>query len=372
MRIGIDARMYGAKATTGIGTYIKQLTDTLFEIDTTNEYVLFMRPSAMKEFISPSSRVRTVQADIPWYGWKEQLVFPRLIAHEHCDVVHFPHFNVPIFYRGKYVVTIHDLTPKFFPGPNVKRSIFRKVAYEVVFRQGIRRASSVITISEHTKKLLEMYHPVSANKTHVIGLGVTKNFTSTISEAERVNVKKKYGITKPYIVYVGVWRDHKNIPGLVKAFELVQREHGIDAQLVLTGMADQRYPEIMNAIEHSVERHNIILPGFVDDSDLPALYAGAMVNTLVSFAEGFGLVALEAAACGTPTVCANSTSVPEVMGDAVVLCNPHEPVDIAESIAQIFTNPTLRTTLSQQGIDRAKMYHWDDCARKTLDIYQAV
>ena len=372
MRIGIDARMYGAQATTGIGTYIKQLTDALFLIDKTNEYVLFMRPEMLKTFIPPSPRIRIVEADIPWYSWSEQMKLPAIIAREQCDIVHFPHFNVPLFYRGRYVVTIHDLTPKFFPGPNVRRSFVRKFAYEMVFRRGIHRAEKVITISNHTKKQLNTYHLAVMRNVAVIGLGVDGQYTPNISPEKLSAIKEKYRIKKPYIVYVGVWRDHKNIPGLVKAFECIHRDHGIDAQLVLCGTPDDRYPEVIAAIEHSPVRSDIVLPGFVDDADLPGLYAGATANILVSFAEGFGLVALEAAACGTPTVCSNSTSVPEVMGDAVLSCDPKDSADIAEKIALMFTDELMRKTLSARGIERAQSYRWDECARKTLDIYQTV
>lgn len=372
MRIGIDARMYGAKATTGIGTYIKQLTEALFLIDKTNEYVLFMRSDALKTFEPPSPRVRAIKADIPWYSWAEQMRFPAIIRHEQCDIVHFPHFNVPLRYGGKYVVTIHDLTPKFFPGPNVRKSLVRKLAYEIVFRHGIHRAKKIITISNHTKKLMDTYHLAAMSDVAVIGLGVDSRYTPNILQSNLLAINEKYGITKPYIVYVGVWRDHKNIPGLIEAFELIRRDYEIDAQLVLCGMPDQRYPEIIDAVEHSPVRSDIILPGFVDDDDLPGLYTGATVNMLVSFAEGFGLVALEAAACGTPTVCSSSTSVPEVMGDAVLTCDPKNSADIAEKTALLFTDESMRKTLSARGIKRAQSYRWDECARQTLDIYRTI
>jgi glycosyltransferase involved in cell wall biosynthesis len=178
-----------------------------------------------------------------------------------------------------------------------------------------------------------------------------------------------HGISKPFLLYIGVWRDHKNIPGLVKAFELL-RKRGIDCQLVLGGNPDPRYPEVIAAVEDSTERDNIILPGFISEQDLPVLYSAAAVFVLPSFAEGFGLVAIEAAACGTPVAASESTSLPEVMGQAARYFDPRRPDAMADVIEPLLSDQKIRSEIIQAGITKAATYTWEACARQTLAAYQ--
>lgn len=368
MRIGIDARMYGAEATTGIGEYIEQLFNTLQQEDNKNEYVLFMRSPAYENFVCSSPRVKKVLVNIPWYGWREQLILPSIISGQHCDIVHFPHFNVPILYKGKYIVTIHDLTPRFFPGHRVQRSRLRKLAYTIVFNIGIKRAHAIIVISNYTKKLLLKYSSVKEGKIKVVYLGADNNKIQEAKDSD--SILKKFSITKKYLLYVGVWRDHKNIPGLVQAFQIVREKYNFDCQLVLCGKPDDRYPEIIAAIHNSKFHTDIITPGFVSNMDLAALYSNALLNVLVSFAEGFGLVAVEAARYGTPTVSSNTTSVPEILGDGTISCNPSDPYGIAEKIVSVLKDQSLREDLVQKSRNKISEYKWSKCARETLRVYE--
>jgi len=372
MRIGIDARMYGPENTTGIGAYIKYLTDQLFTIDESNEYVLFMREPAQSQFVAPNDRVKTVLADVPWYSLAEQLKLPRLLFKQKLDLVHFPHFNAAVFYPKKYILTVHDITPKFFPGPNVKKSMVRKIGYEVVFRLGLKRAKKIITISNHTKENLVKYFNVDAKKIEVIYLGVDSRFAVIEDEVAMADFKKKNKIIKPFIFYVGVWRDHKNIENLVRAFDLLKKDFKLDYQLVLGGKPDSRYPEIMKAIENSQFRSDIILPGFISDADLPLFYNAANLFVLPSFCEGFGLVALESLACGTPVVGSKTTSLPEILEDAAIYFDPNDPADIAKAINRLLADRDLYNDFKNRGLKQAQKYSWRECAEKTLAFYRSV
>ncbi len=371
MRIGIDARMYGASATTGLGAYLKYLTDELFSIDHENEYVLFMREPAYSIFQPPHARVSKVLVDIPWYSWVEQYKLPFVLLKYKLDLVHFPHFNAAIFYPKKFVVTIHDITPKFFPGPRVKRSVMRKWGYETVFHQATRRAKKVITVSEYTKQNIIKHFGVAESKIMVTPLGVDTQLKRVTDQDILNGLKRRLGVTKPVVLYVGVWRDHKNIPGLVAAFNQLKQQ-GNDIQLVLTGEPNQNYPEISDAISQSPFRSDIITPGFVADTDLPALYSSAKVFVLPSFSEGFGLVALEAMACGTPVVAANTTSLPEVLGDAAAYVDPVNTQTLTEAITSILHDTHQYQMLQARGYQQAQHYRWRDTAKRTLDVYRLV
>ncbi len=372
MKIGIDARMYGAESTTGIGVYIKNLTDQLFTIDQKNEYILFMLEPAYSQFQSPNLRVKKVKVDCPWYSLAEQIKLPKILLKYKLDLVHFPHFNVPIFYPGKFLVTIHDITPHFFPGPKVKKSLLRKIGYQLVFNFGLKRAKKIVTVSSHTKKnLIDFFHQPE-EKIEIIYPGLNQNFKLIKDPTKLQALRNKHRIDRPFIFYVGVWKDHKNLPGLIKAFTILKLKYKLDYQLVLGGKSDPRYPEIIQAIEDSKFKSDIILPGFILEAELPLFYNAADLFVLPSFCEGFGLVALESLACGTPVVGSNSTSLPEILEAAAIYFNPKNPENLAEIINQVLTNPDLYQDLKTRGLNQIKKYDWHDCAQKTLAVYQSL
>src|SRR3989344_639988 len=368
MKIGIDARMYGAESTTGICVYIQKLTEKLFSIDEKNEYYLFLKEPAFSQFKPPTDRVKKIKTEIPWYNYSEQIKLPRLLNKYKLDLVHFPHFNVPIFYQGKFIVTIHDITPKFFPGPKVKKSLLRRLAYNLVLNQALEKSKRIITVSQYTKNNLTKYFDIDSEKIEIIYPGIGEEFKKIDSSFEEII--KKYNITKPFLFYIGVWRDHKNLPGLIKSFEILKSKYNQDYQLVLGGKPDPRYPEIQQAIEYSKFKNDIITPGFIPEDELPLFYNAAKLFVLSSFAEGFGLVAVESLACGTPVVSSNTTSLPEVLKDSTIYFNPKDPLEIAKAIDQVLNDHNLYQNLITKGLILAREYNWRSCAQKTLAVYQ--
>lgn len=372
MRIGIDCRMYGPENTTGIGEYIRKLTDQLFELDAENEYVLFFNEPAFSIYQPPSKKIKKVRANVYWYSWKEQLIFPFILLKENVDLMHFPHFNVPVLYFKKFVVTIHDITPKLFPGPKVKASLFRLFAYMLVFKYAVLRSKRIITISQHSKENIIRHFNASPKKISVIYLGFNSNIKPTSDHDVIKHLKKRNNITKKYILYVGVWRDHKNIPGLVSAFEILKRDYNLDIQLVITGMYNSQYPEIKRSIEESLYHEDIILPGFVPEEDLGPLYSGAEAFVLPSFCEGFGLVAIEALLCQTPVAGSNTTSLPEVLGDSALYFDPGNPHDMASVIYKLVSEPHTRELLKKRASKIVSFYQWSKTAEQTYKIYTEV
>lgn len=372
MRIGIDARMYGAEATTGIGAYIKNLTDQLFFLDQENEYFLFMREPAYSRFVCPRPEIKKIKVDLPWYNFWEQIKMPLILLKYKLDLIHFPHFNAAIFYPKKFVITVHDITPKFFPGPRVKKSLVRHWGYQAVFRLSLWRAKKIIAISQHTKENLIKYFKAPEKSINVIYLGVDSKCQEIFDQNLISLIKEKYKITKPFIFYVGVWRDHKNLPGLIKAFNILKSRPDLDYQLVLGGQADSRYPEISQAVNDSPFKPDIITPGFIPEQDLPLFYRAASLFVLPSFCEGFGLVALEAMAGGCPVIGSNTTSLPEILGQAALYFNPQKPEEIAALAKRILTDPALAQDLKTRGWQQAKKYNWQDCAEKVLALYQSL
>ena len=202
MRIGIDLRMIGGGS--GIDRYLTELTHEVLKLDKTNQFVLFFR-DANKSAPFQAYGHKIVVADIAHYSLAEQLRLPRILNKENLDLVHFPHFNVPIFYRKPFVLTIHDLTHTLFPGKKMSR-IFHRLAYHLVFNSAILHARKIIAVSESTKKQILERFGIDSDKITVIYEGFSQVYKMMDKQEAFAAVSQKFGITKPYLLYVGVWR----------------------------------------------------------------------------------------------------------------------------------------------------------------------
>ncbi len=354
-------------AQTGIGNYIRHLLEFIFKFDEKNNYVIFLMPEEFDNFVLPNERIRKVKVSAKWYSWKEQLLFPLQLYKANLDLMHFTHFNSPILYFKKSIVTIHDITPFFFPGHKMK-SLIRKIGFRAVFFSSVKKASKVIAVSESTKKDIIKYFKINENKIEVIYEGVDGQFKLTPQYLSD-ELTKKYKITKPFIFYTGVWRNHKNLVGLIKAFGIVKNKYKLDYQLALGGEEDPYYPEIRKTWEELGLENDIIRVGFIDQKELDLFYNIAEVFVIPSFREGFGLVGLEAMACGTPVVASKTTSLPEILGEAAIYFDPRNPQEMAEKIKLVLTDKKLYNELIEKGFRQVKKYSWEKMGEETKKIY---
>jgi glycosyltransferase involved in cell wall biosynthesis len=370
MKIGLDARMYG-KAQSGIGTYIQQLTEYLFQLDKTNDYYLFLLEPIFSQYQCLGPNIHKIKAESSWYSWSEQTKFLKLILKYKLDLMHFPHFNAPILYPKKRITTIHDITPNFFPG-HKQKSWWRKKAYQLTLKTSLQKSAKIITDSNYTKNDLLKHFRLNEDKIEVIYLGIERHFKVIDNYAKIKELKAKYGLTKPFIFFVSAWRNHKNFEGLIKAFEILKKDPQIDLQLVLGGQEDSFYPNISQTIVASPVKSDIITPGFIKNEDLPLFYQAATLFVIPSLSEGFGIIGLEAMACGTPVVAAKVTSLPEILGSAALYFNPTNYQEMATTIKRVLTNQNLQNDLRAKGFEQVKKYSWPNCAQKTLLLYQKI
>lgn len=369
--IGIDARMYGP-AQTGIGNYIKHLINNLAEIDKNNNYVIFLLGKEYDNFKVPAANFRKVRVTAHWYSWKEQAILPFEFLNEDLDLVHFPHFNSPILYPGKSVVTIHDITPFFFPGHKMN-SLVRRSAFRLVFRSSIKKAERVIAVSNSTKGDIVKYFGLNVGKITVIYEGVDENFRILPNRDKiREELMARYGISKPFIFYTGVWRNHKNIVGLIKAFAIFKKELGSSYQLVLGGKEDPFYPEVKKTIHELGLEKDIVCPGFIPAGELCQFYNICSVFVVPSFYEGFGLVGLEAFASGAPVISSRITSLPEVLGESAVYFDPNDHKEMAGAMKKVLFGNDLREKMIQSGQRRVEDFSWRRMAEETFKIYNQI
>jgi glycosyltransferase involved in cell wall biosynthesis len=367
MKIGIDARMYSASFT-GIGRYVYELTQHLFELNNDNEYVLFMNSPLYETFEPPNDRVRKVLVNARHYSWEEQVKFLKLLNKEKLDLMHFTHFNAPLLYRRPSVVTIHDLTLSFFPGKKMT-SFIHRMAYHWVLSSVVKRSKHIIAVSKNTKNDLIKLLKTPDSKIEVIYEGVAKEF----HQMEPPSIQpflKTHGIIGEYLLYTGVWRSHKNLVNLLKAFALLLKKETFKGQLVITGRDDPFYPEVKETIQALNLQGSVILAGLVPEKDLIALYNGARVYVLPSFYEGFGLSPLESMACGTPVAASNTSCIPEICGEKNArFFDPKNPEDMANTIFSIWNDDSLQAMLKTNGLSRVQDFSWKTMTETTLKVY---
>lgn len=370
MRIGIDARMMGKQQATGIGVYIEQLVTRLITKDTQNHYVIFVKPEN-KHLLDAYAHLPHIEIKITrchWYSICEQVFFCAQLYKAKLDLLHVPQFNVPLFYNKPFIVTIHDVTPLRFPGHKMT-SQPRRWAFHKVFRHALTKARTIITVSEYTKSQIQALFPSLTTPCEVTYLGVENNFVREENYDKIQEVQKSFSLAKPYFLYLGVLRNHKNIHGLVRAFTLVRERH--DCTLVLGGVQAPNYHELATALNELPDsiRTDVILPGFVDDADVVPLYQGALAYIVPSFEEGFGINGLEAMTLGIPVLASQAGSLPEIYADAAHYFNPHDVNDIANVMIELIESPNIRPSLIQKGYERISHYSWDITANKTLKCY---
>ena len=374
MRIVFDGRMIGSGF--GIGVYTFELLKWLVIIGKEHQWLILIN-STQEEFVKSNlvlaDNIKLVVSDIPHYSWAEQLRLPRIISKLKPDIVHFPNFNVPIFYKGKFVVTIHDVVHHLLPGHR-RGSAYKRSAYRIVINKAVTNSRAIISVSKSSKQdILKFFPKVEPNKIFVIPEGVDKSFNTQELPGEIYALREKYGITPPYILFVGVWEVKKNLPFLATVFEKLAARHS-DLQLVLAGKEDPWHPEVREQVEAAAGKYKdrLIAPGFVENEDMPALFRQAEVYVNASPNEGFGLPGVEAQACGTPVAVADTDVFREVYGQAAHYFNFRE-VDYATKVIDgLLLNHSKRMDLKFLGFEQAKLYSWEDTVDKTLQIYEAL
>jgi len=370
MRIGIDARFYGPLGK-GLGRYTQKLIENLEKLDNQNQYFIFLKKENFADYQPKNPNFQKVLADYRWYTLKEQLRMPQLLNKYKLDLVHFPHFNVPLFYRKKFVVTIHDLILLHFP---TLRSTtlnplfywFKFLAYKFVIRSAIRRSEHIITVSNFTKKDILDNYAVAEDKISVT-YEAGEDFCS-LKIGQEKNILKKYGIIKPYLLYVGNAYPHKNLDKLILEFSQFQNENK-DYHLVLVGKEDYFYRQLKKFVEERKSK-NTIFPGHISDCDLDVVYRKADLYVFPSLYEGFGLPPLEAMAKGVPVLSSDHPCMREILGDSALFVDAKVKDGLASGIRKIMTDKNLRLELIQKGYQQCRKYSWPAMAKKTWQLYQ--
>ncbi len=367
MRVVVDIQAAIAQRA-GVGRYTKALVEhlaplagedelRLFYFDFTRRGTPFPVPGA-SERVSRLCPGRVIQA-----VWKKASGLPFNWFAGRADVYHFPNFIRPPLSRGRSAVTIHDLA--FIRHPDTVET--RNLAYlssQIV--QTVNRADRIIAVSDFTaRELVELLH-VPPERIVTIYEGLTENVTRPDTAAVAA-MRDQLGLDRPYLLMVGTIEPRKNIPFLVNVFEALG---DFDGDLVLAGMRGWKCEPILRWIQNSSRAAQIKRLDYVPETLLPALYSAAELFVFPSLYEGFGFPPLEAMACGTPVVSATTGSLPEVLGEGSVFVDGFDEQAWADAVHRVLTDSTLRASLRERGMTRARQFTWNACAEKTWEVYR--
>ncbi|MFA6002130.1 MAG: glycosyltransferase family 1 protein [Thermoleophilia bacterium] len=361
MKIGFDARMIAWK---GVGTYSRNLLKQFAQVPDM-EVVCFVNDDTAGR-LPAGANFTKVSINEEVFSSRNLNKIGNAVNKAGCSLFHTPYVVAPGNLECPLLVTAHDIIPLLFP--NSIPSFRLRRTYKGLLADAVQRADHIITVSTVSQSYLLAHFNMSLSKVSVILDGVGSEFGPRDDE-EIKSVCKKYGISGPHILWLGEFIAHKNVDALVNAYSTLSSKLRARYSLVLAGDTKADWKDVKKEAGRRGVGERVLFPGFIDDQDLPALFSSADLFVYPSLYEGFGLPPLEAMACGTPVICSNSSSLPEVIGDGGLLVAPR-PAAMAAAITEVLAKENLRQRLRRRGRERAALFSWEKSAAKTLDLYR--
>lgn len=343
------------------------LVEAVLSLRTNHQYLLIMPPDAADLIDDPADGVEKLISSAAYYSLREQIELPRILRQHKVNLLHSPHFLLPLICPCTAIVTIHDAI--YLACREDLPSWIARLYYRVMMNAAVRLAQRVITDSEFSKQDLVRHLGADPGKIEVIYPSVGREFKPTKDPAVLHTVRQKYGIERDYVLYAGIYKPRKNHAGLLRAFQQFLALGG-EADLVIAGPLKEGELQLRRLANELGFSARLKLPGFVNDNELRALYSGARLYACPSLYEGFGFTVLEAMACGTPVVCSAETSLPEVAGDAAYYANARVPAEFGNALWRVFTDDGVRTALIEKGFENLKRFSWERAAVQTLAVYE--
>lgn len=363
MKIAFDLRRIGNP---GIGRYMKCLVEAILAQNADHDYLLLLSSEAPEIAGSGRENVTVLRLTSPYYSVREQFELPRVLRERKADLLHSPHFLLPISRPCPAVATIHDVI--YLACPEDLPSRIGRMYYRAMMYASARQAKRILTNSNFSRDEIVRHLRVDVDKISIVYPAVGGEFCKITELALLEAVLSKFGIENDYILYTGIYKLRKNHAALFRAFNLLLNG-GTNAQLVIAGPIDEGEQQLRSLAKQLGIAESVIFTGRIDDLELCALYSAARVYACPSLYEGFGFTVLEAMACGAPVVCSDAASLPEVAGDGALYANARDVNAFAAAMYQVFTDAEIRRTLIQRGYRNLWRFHWKEAANRCLETY---
>ncbi len=367
MRIGIDARLvYYNRA--GIGEYIVQLAQALAQARTPDDKIVLLQSRKDQTKIVDGDGFCRKSLWTPSHNRFEQPALGFEISRLKLDLLHSPDFIPPFRRNCASVITVHDLAFLLYPHFLTKES----ARYYGQIDQAWRRTDHIIAVSEATKQDSIKMLGVPEKKITVIHEAANPIYRPLPHDQAVNHVKDRYKINQDFILFVSTIEPRKNLPGLLHAYRRLRDDYKRDELLVLAGANGWLWEEVYETVNRLNLEDHVAFLGRVPSEDLVNLYNAARLLVHPSFYEGFGLTPLEALTCGTPVIASNTAALPEIVGDAGLLIDPHDIEGLTVAMMRLLTEEELRSDHIQKGLKRAAVFSWQKAAEKTMDVYRKV
>ncbi len=374
MRVAIDIRRINEF---GVGTYTRNAIRTLARLDHGTEYFLLGIPGRLGDIEPLPPNFVTVPTHPNDFSLNSYFELNRILKHHRCDLLHVPHlFWKPQAVPCPYVVTVHDLLDHLYR-VNSASSVKRTLHFQFTKRV-LHHAARIFAVSNFSKKDTERLFNVSGDKIEVIYNALDDRFRQGhATDADRALIAERYQVNYPFLLYAGRISPHKNVVRIIEAFSALKAELQKDGEfpdlkLIIIGDELSKHPDLRRAVIKSRVQNDVRFLGFVPIGVLRIFYDLAKIFVFPSLYEGFGLPPLEAMAHSTPVVTSNTSSIPEVVGDAAVMVNPENVFEIAHALHRVLLDQTVREKLKSRGVLQAQKFSWDESVRRMLAVYHEV
>ena len=379
MKIGIEAQRIFRKKKHGMDMVALELIRNLQSIDTENEYLIFVKPDVDDLVIKETANFKIVKLEGGFYPLWEQIALPRAAKKMGCQILHCTSNTAPIFTSIPLVVTLHDIIymeSSYFKILRGTGSLYQKFgnAYRKIFVPKIvRKSKKIITVSNFEKNRIGQFFGIgSDSRLEAVYNGVSEHFKPVTDQIMLKQVKEKYHLPDRYFFFLGNTDPKKNTKGALKAYSDFLKQTSSDVKLVMLDYDRPELEKLLDEIGNKDLINQIVLTGYVVNTDLPAIYCQCELFLYPSLRESFGIPMLEAMGCGVPVITSNTSSMPEVAGDAALIIDPYKPEEITAAMINIQMDNELKADLIKKGLVQAAKFSWKAMAEHVLEIYRGM
>ena len=378
MKIGIEGQRLFREKKHGMDMVALELINELQKLDKENEYVVFVKPDKDKCALKVTPNFKIVELDGGPYPIWEQIALPKAAKKEGCHILHCTSNTAPISPGMPLVTTLHDIiymeSISIFSKAGTWYQKTGNMYRRFVVPRVVKKSDSIITVSKFERKRIANFFSIPENDERLVAIynGVTEHFRHINDQNELNRVKQLYNLPEKFLFFLGNTDPKKNTPGVLKAFSDYLKKTGDDMFLVMLDFEKSALDKILSEIGDKDLKSRILLTGYVVNTDLPAIYNLCSIFLYPSLRESFGIPMLEAMRCGVPVITSNTSSMPEVSGDAAYIVDPYKPQEITEGIIELLNNKQLRDDLIKKGNKQSQKFSWKNMAIDVLDLYKSV
>lgn len=378
MKIAIEGQRLFRTKKHGMDMVALELINELQKLDHENEYVVFVKPDEDKNTLKATPNFKIVEIGGGPYPTWEQIALPKAAKKEGCDILHCTSNTAPVSPGMPLITTLHDIIYMESISILTKAGTwYQKIGNmyrRLVVPKVVKKSDKIITVSKFERNRIAEFFKLPKNDDRLVAIynGVTEHFRKIDDQDELNRVKQLYNLPENFLFFLGNTDPKKNTPGVLKAFSDYLKKTGDDMYLVMLDYEQSALNKILSDIGDKELRSRILLTGYVINTDLPAIYNLCRIFLYPSLRESFGIPMLEAMRCGVPVITSNTSSMPEVSGNAAYIVDPYKPEEITEGIIELLSNKQLRDELIEKGTKQSQKFSWKNMAIEVLELYKTV